>query len=183
MIPVFLDPASARIMLVGRGRSAVCRLAWLKDAGATPDVWSDAPAADLAAASAHLVLRLPAVADIERYHAIWIADLPAQDAENIARDANQARVLVNVEDAPSLCNFHSPAVVRRGKLTLAAGTGGASPAVSRVVRERLETVFPATWETVLDEIAAARIALRGAGAKAADLAADARARLSRRGLV
>ncbi len=57
--------------------------------------------------------------------------------ETVVQDANQADLLVNVADAPELCDFHVPAVVRRGDLTIAVSTNGASPAVAARVRRRL----------------------------------------------
>jgi precorrin-2 dehydrogenase/sirohydrochlorin ferrochelatase len=183
MIPLFLDPAQARIALVGRGALALRRLFWLKAGGAEVDVWSDDPSPELAAADGGaLVRRLPKLAELERYHAVWIADLPAETAEVLANAARSARVLVNVEDVVALCDFHTPAIVRRGQLTLAAGTGGASPAVARAARERLEKAFPESWSEALDEIAESRAALRKQGAGFDALVADARARLSAHGL-
>ncbi|MGH6951967.1 MAG: precorrin-2 dehydrogenase/sirohydrochlorin ferrochelatase family protein, partial [Vitreimonas sp.] len=93
-----------------------------------------------------------------------------------------AGVLVNVEDVVDLCDFHTPAVARRGGLTLTAATGGASPAVARIARERLEAVFPPQWGEALDEVARARQTLRSAGADGDTLAADARRRLKNHGL-
>jgi precorrin-2 dehydrogenase/sirohydrochlorin ferrochelatase len=183
MIPIYLDPAATRIALVGRGRLTVRRLAWLREGGANPDVWSDAPSIDLAAASPELSPRLPKQTDIEGYHAIWIADLEQEEAATLARWARAAGVLVNVEDVVPLCDFHTPAVVRRGKLTLTAGTGGASPAVARAARERLEEAFPKVWADALEEIAEARAVLRSDGAAFDALVADARARLAHHGLV
>jgi len=184
MIPIFLDPAKTSIALIGRGEIAVRRLAWLERAGARADVWSDAPSPELAEASgARLLTRLPHPGELTRYHAIWIADLPAEKAAALAEAARTQSVLVNVEDVPPLCDFHTPAVVQRGRLTLAAGTGGASPAVARAARERLEAAFPEVWTAALDEVAASRIALRAEGKAAAALAEDARARLARHGLV
>jgi precorrin-2 dehydrogenase/sirohydrochlorin ferrochelatase len=56
--------------------------------------------------------------------------------------AAQARgLLVNIVDAPDLCTFIVPAQVRRGLLTIAVSTGGASPALARKVREELEELF------------------------------------------
>ncbi len=56
--------------------------------------------------------------------------------------AAQARgLLVNIVDAPELCTFIVPAQVRRGPLTIAVSTGGASPALARKVREELEQHF------------------------------------------
>lgn len=183
MIPLYLDPAHARVALIGRGALAVRRLAWLTQAGAAPDVWSDAPSFDLvSAAGATLRPELPGLAALARYHAIWIADLPREEAEALAAAAGSVNVLVNVEDVKALCDFHTPAVVRRGKLTLAAGTGGASPAVARAARERLEAAFPEEWAHALDVIAKARAALREQHADFDTLVADARARLAEHGL-
>jgi precorrin-2 dehydrogenase/sirohydrochlorin ferrochelatase len=183
MIPIYLDPTQTRIALIGRGALAVRRLQWLKAGGAAPEVWSDDPTPEFAAASGGLLLRrLPKISELERYQAIWIADLPLERADSLANAARSAGVLVNVEDVVELCDFHTPAVVRRGQLTLSAGTGGASPAVARAARERLESAFSESWSEALEEIAESRAALRKQGAGFDALVADARARLAARGL-
>jgi precorrin-2 dehydrogenase/sirohydrochlorin ferrochelatase len=184
MIPVYLDPAHARIALVGRGALAARRVRWLRQGGAAPDLWSDAASEELIdAAGAQLAPRLPQRGDLERYHVVWIVDLPLDEAELVAGAAREAGVLVNVEDVVRLCDFHTPAVLRRGALTLAAATGGASPAVARIAREHLEAAFPPDWGDALDEIARAREALRRRGADGETLAADAHRRMAEKGLV
>ena len=67
----------------------------------------------------------------------------------IAREARARGALVNVVDDIPHCDWAAPAVVRRGDLILAIGTGGVSPAVARLVRERLQTEFGAEWVEVL----------------------------------
>jgi precorrin-2 dehydrogenase/sirohydrochlorin ferrochelatase len=184
MIPVHLDPSLARIALIGRATLAVRRLRWLREGGAAPDIWSDAPSAELAAAAREERFegRLPEAAELADYHAVWIADLPREAADRLVTAARAARVLVNVEDVVESCDFHTPAVVRRGRLTLTAGTGGASPAVARAAREQLEAAFPEAWAAALDEIARSRAGLREKGAAFDALVADARKRLADRGL-
>lgn len=167
MIPIYLDPAQTRIALIGRGDLAARRLLWLRDAGAEVALWSEAPSD----------------AEIARYQVIWIVGLEAAEMERLAGAARAAGVLVNVEDNIPLCDFHTPAVVRRGRLTLAAGTGGASPAAARAVRERLEAAFKDDWAEALEEIAHAREALRARGAGPEALIADARERLHARNLI
>jgi siroheme synthase-like protein len=67
----------------------------------------------------------------------------------VAREASARGALVNVMDDVPNCDWAAPAVVRRGDLVLAIGTGGTSPAVARLVRERLETSFGPEWAEVL----------------------------------
>jgi precorrin-2 dehydrogenase/sirohydrochlorin ferrochelatase len=183
MIPIYLDPAAIRVAVIGRGALALGRIAWLRAAGATPDVWSDAPSAELAKDTPELVRRAPSPEELARYGAVWIADLAPAEAGRLTAAARDLGVLVNVEDIAELCDFHTPAVVRRGRLTLAAGTGGASPAVARAARERLEAAFPAAWEAALEEIAQSRQALRHRRASLETMIVDARQRLAQRGLI
>ena len=125
---------------------------------------------------------MPQVDALGACHMIWIADLPLGEAEALAKAARARRVLVNVEDILDLCDFHTPAVQRRGALTLSAGTKGLSPAVAGAARRRLAEAFPEVWSAALDEIGAAREALRTQGASAAQVIADAHRRLADHGI-
>ena len=55
----------------------------------------------------------------------------------IAKEAKTRNVLLNVVDVTHLCTFIAPSVVRRGEVTIATSTGGASPALARKFREEL----------------------------------------------
>jgi siroheme synthase-like protein len=67
----------------------------------------------------------------------------------IAEEGRARGALVNVMDDVPNCDWAAPAIVRRGDLVLAVGTGGVSPAVARLVRERLEAAFGPEWAEVL----------------------------------
>ncbi|TMK95123.1 MAG: bifunctional precorrin-2 dehydrogenase/sirohydrochlorin ferrochelatase [Actinobacteria bacterium] len=67
----------------------------------------------------------------------------------IATAARAAGALVNVVDDIPRCDWAAPAVVRRGELLLAIGTGGASPALAKKIRSRLEAQYGAEWAEVL----------------------------------
>jgi precorrin-2 dehydrogenase/sirohydrochlorin ferrochelatase len=63
-----------------------------------------------------------------------------------AREACRAvGVLVNVADVPDLCDFTLPALLRRGRLTVAVSTAGASPALSGRVRDAIAQVIGPEW--------------------------------------
>ena len=57
----------------------------------------------------------------------------------IALEAEQRNVLPNVVDVTPLGTFIAPSVARRGEVTIASSTGGASPALARTFREKLAT--------------------------------------------
>ncbi|HXF71306.1 MAG TPA: NAD(P)-dependent oxidoreductase, partial [Actinomycetota bacterium] len=61
-------------------------------------------------------------------------DPEPSERARLAAEARARRALVNVIDDPPNCDFAAPAVVRRGDLVLAIGTGGASPALAAKLR-------------------------------------------------
>jgi precorrin-2 dehydrogenase / sirohydrochlorin ferrochelatase len=58
-----------------------------------------------------------------------------EQGERVFAAANERRVFCNVEDVPELCSFILPAIHRRGPITLAVSTGGASPALAQRLRD------------------------------------------------
>lgn len=66
-------------------------------------------------------------------------DLFAQAAARAARDAH---VPVNVVDRLALCDFTTPAVIDRGEVVAAIGTGGASPMLATMLRNDIEQRVP-----------------------------------------
>lgn len=178
MIPIHLDPAQTRIGLVGRGMLTVRRLNWFQGLGTIPLIFSDRPEPDLsAAAGPDLIPRLPNLEDLAGLQVVWVADLEPDEAELLGAAAREAKVLLNTEDVLHLCDFHTPAIVRRGRLVLSAGTGGGSPAAASYVRERLTATFPEAWAEMLDTLTAERLAQKQAGASMAEMRAAAFAKL------
>jgi precorrin-2 dehydrogenase / sirohydrochlorin ferrochelatase len=67
----------------------------------------------------------------------------------LSHAARAAGALVNVVDDIPACDWAMPAIVRRGELLLAIGTGGASPTLARKMRVKLETEYGPEWAEVL----------------------------------
>jgi precorrin-2 dehydrogenase/sirohydrochlorin ferrochelatase len=65
-------------------------------------------------------------------------------------------VLVNVVDSRDESSFTVNSAVRRGDLLIAISTGGASPAVSKAIRMRLEEMFGEEYAVMLEIMADAR---------------------------
>jgi precorrin-2 dehydrogenase/sirohydrochlorin ferrochelatase len=55
--------------------------------------------------------------------------------------ADEAACLVNVIDVPSEGNFIVPSLVKRGALSIAISTRGASPAISKAIRKEIQGLY------------------------------------------
>ncbi len=69
--------------------------------------------------------------------------------QQIAAEAREAGVFVNVVDVPELCDFYLPAIVQRGDLQIAISTNGIFPALAREIRKYLEKEFDESLGDVL----------------------------------
>ena len=80
----------------------------------------------------------------------------------IAAEAQERNVLLNVVDVTHLCTFIAPSVARRGEVTIATSTGGASPALARTFREKLTGSRILEYADLAPVLASARAELREA---------------------
>lgn len=146
MLPISLGERT-RTGLIGAGDSLGRRAALLVEAGIRAELLPpDADPASLAG------LRL-----------LFIAGLDKTRSHELAACARAAGVLVNVEDVPELCDFHVPAIVRRGELVISVSTGGKAPGLARYLRESLARQFGPEWRGRLEEISGARESWRAEG--------------------
>ncbi len=147
MIPLLLDGSRLRIALFGNETRAVRRLALLREGGAARvDVFATRPSAELkAAAGDALRIAAPESVELTDFDLVYAADLDPATGEALAARARHAGKLVNVEDVRALCDFHTPAVVRRGALTLTVSTDGLAPGLAGVLAAYLGRIFGSVW--------------------------------------
>lgn len=74
----------------------------------------------------------------------------SEDNQRIAALCREAELPVNVPDDPDSCTFFMPSVIRKGNLVITVSTGGSSPAMSAVLRRKIEDILPPNTEEILD---------------------------------
>ena len=147
-LPVFLDLQAGPVVLIGSGELAQAKLRVLAAAGAAVRWYALSGAHDLSAlepAQAAKVERAsgdPRTADLNGVVAVFCAGAGETGVAMAAR-AKSLGLPANVMDDLAHSSFIFPAIVDRGDVVVAVGTGGASPVVARRVRERIEAALPA----------------------------------------
>lgn len=76
--------------------------------------------------------------------------------QEIAVSCRERRIWCNSADNPQVSGFLVPAVVRRGGVTVAVGTQGASPALSRLIKERVDHGLEPGWQGLVEVFGAMR---------------------------
>jgi uroporphyrin-III C-methyltransferase/precorrin-2 dehydrogenase/sirohydrochlorin ferrochelatase len=148
-LPLFYSATQQPVLLVGGGAVALRKARLLHKANAritviAPEV-SDALSA-LIDKGAGEVLRRPFHPDDLHHQQLVIAatDNASVNAQ-ISRLCHAQHILVNVVDQPDLCNVIFPAIIDRDPMTIAVGSGGGSPVLTRMLRALLETTIPSGY--------------------------------------
>jgi precorrin-2 dehydrogenase / sirohydrochlorin ferrochelatase len=93
--------------------------------------------------------------DIEGAFLIFAATNDTELNQYIKMAASDQQ-LVTIADDPEGSDFHVPSHIQRGRLSIAVSTGGASPTLSRKIREQLEQQFDEGYEEYLEFLFSAR---------------------------
>ncbi|MEJ2210267.1 MAG: bifunctional precorrin-2 dehydrogenase/sirohydrochlorin ferrochelatase [Anaerolineae bacterium] len=155
--------ADSRCLVVGGGRVAARKVTTLVEAGARPVLIARALCAELQARAAageiEALRRDYQRGDLAGARLVIAATDDEAANEAVWQEAREVGCLVNVVDDPARCNFHVPATVRRGALTVAVATGGNAPALARRIRQELEERFDPAYEAYLDLLGELRPAI------------------------
>ena len=143
--PVFLETKDRPCVVIGGGTVAQGKVAGLLAAGANVTVISPAITEGLRSLVARRailhVARVYQKGDLTDYDIAVVATDHSEINAAVYSDARSLNIWVNVADDPAHCDFILPAILRRGDLMIAVSTSGASPAVTRAIREELEEYF------------------------------------------
>lgn len=145
-LPVFCQLHNRDCLLVGGGDVAERKARLLLDAGArlTVNALEFSPQFQAWASSQMLTLIRgpfnPALLDTS-----WLV-IAATDDNQVNKQVSDAaearRIFCNVVDAPQQASFIMPSIIDRSPLIVAVSSGGTSPVLARLLREKLEAILP-----------------------------------------
>jgi uroporphyrin-III C-methyltransferase/precorrin-2 dehydrogenase/sirohydrochlorin ferrochelatase len=147
-LPVFLDLQTGPVVLIGTGELARAKLRVLVAAGARIRWYAPSGAHDPQGLEPAQLARIefakgdPLRADLAGVIAVFCAGA-GDVGVAMALRAKSLGLPVNVMDDLVHSTFIFPAIVDRGDVVVAIGTGGTSPVVARRIREKIEAVLPA----------------------------------------
>jgi len=162
--PIFLELAGRRCVAIGGGAVAERKVEGLLQAGAAVTVISPRQTALLKTWAGekriNVIAREYQPGDLKGYELAFVATEDKEVNAAVSREGKASGVWVNAADDPDHCDFILPSVLHRGELTVAVATGGASPALSRLIREELESYFGADYAVLVEVAAEARKELK-----------------------
>lgn len=170
MIPLLLQPALCRCLVVGGGPVGQRRATLLLEGGAAVRLVCLEPSRELPAPHLLEWLQEPYTTRHLEGMTLVVAAAPAAVNVQVAADARARGVWVNRADAPEQSDFHFPAVHRQGPLLLTASTSGTSPALAKRIRQGWATQFDVTYGQWLEILADLRALVKQLPAEAQDRA-------------
>ncbi|GCE48750.1 precorrin-2 dehydrogenase/sirohydrochlorin ferrochelatase [Thermosporothrix hazakensis] len=162
--PVMLDVRQRSVIVVGGNTVAAEKTQALVSCGAHVTVIAPelcTPLQEMAERS-EIVWRQKVYerGDLATAFVVVAATNDSQQIEDIWQETQERGQQVNIVDVPARCTFIVPSILRRGQLTIAVSTEGASPSLAKRIRQQLEQQFPPAYEHYLQLAAVVRVYLR-----------------------
>jgi len=150
LLPLFLNVAGRRVLLVGGGPVAASKLRQLMDAGADVQVVAPSVVEEIERAGVRIARREFVAGDLDE---VWLVVAAATPAVNraVAEAAGIRRVFVNAVDDPSNATAFMSGIVRRDRVTLAISTDGEAPGLTALLREAFDHLLPRDLARWVDE--------------------------------
>ena len=166
--PAFVDVAGRRCVVIGGGKIGEEKARRLLDCGAVVTIVSPCITSGthglVDSARLAWISREYQPGDLKDALVAVVATNDSEVNEQVASEGRARNALVNVADAPDLCTFIAPSVVRRGEVTVAFSTGGASPALARKLREQITESRALEYADLAPLLSEVRAELRRVGA-------------------
>jgi len=158
--PMFYDFSNKKILVVGGGYIATEKLEKLVQF--SKDITVIAKELSLEANSIikdnclALLQRGYKEGDIDGFNIVIVATDDIALQESIYKESRGKDILVNAVDNTTYCDFIFPSFIKKGDLTVAISTSGASPAFAKQFKWKIEDSIPDDIEEFLNRLKSLR---------------------------
>ncbi len=161
--PMFVELKDADCLVVGGGNVARRKVETLMDFGAQVTVLAHEVIPELREKEGVRCVTGEFTAEaLEGRDMVVAASSDAALNHEIFRLCRAQKIPVNVVDKKEECSFIFPAYVKRGEVTAAVTSGGASPVLSQYLKAVIETVLPERLQFLAEAMKKARPYIRDA---------------------
>ena len=168
--PVFLDLHDVAVLVVGGGRIGARKAEGLAAAGARVRLVAREVSEHVDRSTIDdLRARAFEPGDLDGVRLVVTATGDEQVDAAISERARASGVWTNAADQPVDCEFILPAIARRGRVTVAVSTDGASPALARDLRNVIDEFLTDGIGALAETLAAERAAVQESGASTEDI--------------
>lgn len=160
--PIFLDLQQKPVVVIGAGSVGCRKIQSLLEAGAQVTVYEPSHSLTLQKLLKQYPQQLQWLPqfyedqDLHGFLMIVAATNNPALQENLVAQAKKMKCLINVIDNPTLGNFIVPSLYQQGDLQVAITTGGAAPAFSKYLRQKLECEWGVEYDGLLVQLSAFR---------------------------
>ncbi|MDO6426139.1 NAD(P)-dependent oxidoreductase [Thalassotalea sp. 1_MG-2023] len=144
--PIFLTANRINALIVGGGDVAARKIELLLKANCTITVMSEKCNETVERlidneSLEHLPHQYQAN-NLQQFNLIIAATDDEAVNQQVAANAHQLDILVNVVDQPALCSWITPSIIDRDPMLIALSSSGSAPILLRMLREQIEKTLP-----------------------------------------
>jgi len=140
--PVMMDVRGKRAVVIGAGSVGRRKVASLHQAGAIVTLVDPEMPENMDLPPVTLLPEPYNSQQLEGAVMVFVCTDNRELNSQVARDARLAGAIVNAADQNEDCDFFAPATIHDGDVVIAIGTGGASPALSALLKGILQAAVP-----------------------------------------
>ncbi|VFP86486.1 siroheme synthase CysG [Candidatus Erwinia haradaeae] len=145
-LPIFANLRQKSVLVVGGGKTAARKIQLLTQAGANVRVVSCKLSKTLldmiATNNVQWIAKIYHPNQLAQVFLVIAATDDSQLNSRIYQDATDRYLLANVVDELPNCSFIFPSIIDRSPVVIAISSGGTAPVLSRLLREKIESLLP-----------------------------------------
>ena len=158
LYPAMLDLKEKKCVVIGGGKVALRKVKTLLNSFAKVKIISPSICSEMAEMAKHHNTKnylewLQKVYEKKDLCGAFMVFACTDDSSintTISRDARSKGLMINCVNPPEESNFIVPASVNNGDLTISISTGGASPALSKKLKEKIQQEFVSGWDKYIE---------------------------------